>query len=223
MNDILRSDSDSLTGKTAEYVRSLLVGEGSGHDWWHIYRVWKMSVRIAKEENANLLVVELGALLHDIADWKFNDGDEEVGPAKARAWLQSLMVDEEVIAQVCQIVRDISYKGAGVATPMPTIEGQVVQDADRLDAIGAIGIARTFAYGGSKAREMYNPDQSPVLHQSFEQYKMGNGSTINHFYEKLLLLKERMNTATAKRLAQHRHKVMEEFLEEFYLEWEGEK
>lgn len=223
MNDILRSDSDSLTGKTAEYVRSLLVGEGSGHDWWHIYRVWKMSVRIAKEENANLLVVELGALLHDIADWKFNDGDEEVGPAKARAWLQSLMVDEEVIAQVCQIVRDISYKGAGVATPMPTIEGQVVQDADRLDAIGAIGIARTFAYGGSKAREMYNPDQSPVLHQSFEQYKMGNGSTINHFYEKLLLLKERMNTATAKRLAQHRHKVMEEFLDEFYLEWEGEK
>ena len=223
MNDILRSDSDSLTGKTAEYVRSLLVGEGSGHDWWHIYRVWKMSVRIAKEENANLLVVELGALLHDIADWKFNDGDEEVGPAKARAWLQSLMVDEEVIAQVCQIVRDISYKGAGVATPMPTIEGQVVQDADRLDAIGAIGIARTFAYGGSKARKMYNPDQSPVLHQSFEQYKMGNGSTINHFYEKLLLLKERMNTATAKRLAQHRHKVMEEFLDEFYLEWEGEK
>lgn len=223
MNDILRSDSDSLTGKTAEYVRSLLVGEGSGHDWWHIYRVWKMSVRIAKEENANLLVVELGALLHDIADWKFNDGDEEVGPAKARAWLQSLMVDEEVIAQVCQIVRDISYKGAGVATPMPTIEGQVVQDADRLDAIGAIGIARTFAYGGSKAREMYNPDQSPVLHQSFEQYKMGNGSTINHFYEKLLLLKERMNTATAKRLAQHRHKVMEEFLDEFYLEWEGER
>ena len=223
MNDILRSDSDSLTGKTAEYVRSLLVGEGSGHDWWHIYRVWKMSVRIAKEENANLLVVELGALLHDIADWKFNDGDEEVGPAKARAWLQSLMVDEEVIAQVYQIVRDISYKGAGVATPMPTIEGQVVQDADRLDAIGAIGIARTFAYGGSKAREMYNPDQSPVLHQSFEQYKMGNGSTINHFYEKLLLLKERMNTATAKRLAQHRHKVMEEFLDEFYLEWEGEK
>jgi len=223
MNDILRSDSDSLIGKTAEYVRSLLVGEGSGHDWWHIYRVWKMSVRIAKEENANLLVVELGALLHDIADWKFNDGDEEVGPAKARAWLQSLMVDEEVIAQVCQIVRDISYKGAGVATPMPTIEGQVVQDADRLDAIGAIGIARTFAYGGSKAREMYNPDQSPVLHQSFEQYKMGNGSTINHFYEKLLLLKERMNTATAKRLAQHRHKVMEEFLDEFYLEWEGER
>ena len=223
MNNILRSDSDSLTGKTAEYVRSLLVGEGSGHDWWHIYRVWKMSVRIAKEENANLLVVELGALLHDIADWKFNDGDEEVGPAKARAWLQSLMVDEEVIAQVCQIVRDISYKGAGVATPMPTIEGQVVQDADRLDAIGAIGIARTFAYGGSKAREMYNPDQSPVLHQSFEQYKMGNGSTINHFYEKLLLLKERMNTATAKRLAQHRHRVMEEFLDEFYLEWEGEK
>ena len=223
MNNILRSDSDSLTGKTAEYVRSLLVGEGSGHDWWHIYRVWKMSVRIAKEENANLLVVELGALLHDIADWKFNDGDEEVGPAKARAWLQNLMVDEEVIAQVCQIVRDISYKGAGVATPMPTIEGQVVQDADRLDAIGAIGIARTFAYGGSKAREMYNPDQSPVLHQSFEQYKMGNGSTINHFYEKLLLLKERMNTATAKRLAQHRHKVMEEFLDEFYLEWEGER
>lgn len=134
------------------------------------------------------------------------------------------MVDEEVIAQVCQIVRDISYKGAGwYSTPMPTIEGQVVQDADRLDAIGAIGIARTFAYGGSKAREMYNPDQSPVLHHSFEQYKMGNDSTINHFYEKsLLLLKERMNTA-AQRLAQHRHKVMEEFLDEFYLEWEGER
>lgn len=223
MKDIIRSDSDSLIGKTAEYVRGLLVGEGSGHDWWHIYRVWKMSVRIAREENANLLVVELAALLHDIADWKFNDGDEEVGPAKARAWLQSLMVDEEVVAQVCQIVRDISYKGAGVATPMPTIEGQVVQDADRLDAIGAIGIARTFAYGGSKSREMYNPEQNPVLHQSFEQYKKGDGSTINHFYEKLLLLKERMNTATAKRLAQHRHRVMEEFLDEFYLEWEGEK
>ncbi|MDP4202563.1 MAG: HD domain-containing protein [Bacteroidota bacterium] len=215
-------NQQEIIDQTATFIKEQLSGESSGHDWWHVYRVWKSAVRIGKQEQADLFVVELAALLHDIADWKFHDGNDEVGPQRAAEWLQTLQVDTIIIAHVCKIIRDISFKGAGVATAMHSIEGKVVQDADRLDAIGAIGIARTFAYGGSKGREMYNPDVSPLLHDSFEAYKQNQSHTINHFYEKLLLLKERMNTATARQLAEQRHRVMEDYLDQFYREWEGE-
>ncbi|HYF09992.1 MAG TPA: HD domain-containing protein [Candidatus Paceibacterota bacterium] len=211
-----------IVEKTKAYVRETLEGEGSGHDWWHIYRVHANAVHIGEEEGADMFVVELAALLHDIADYKFHGGDEEIGPRTAREWLEKAGADEETIAHVCQIIRDISFKGAGVQTPMKTKEGMVVQDADRLEAIGAIGIARTFAYGGHKNREIYNPEVAAVEHASSEEYKKNNSHTIAHFYEKLLLLKDRMNTAAAKKMAEGRHKFMEEYLDRFYKEWKGE-
>jgi uncharacterized protein len=214
-------NGEEIIQKTAAHVRQILEGEGSGHDWWHIHRVHHTALRIAKEEGADTFIVQLAALLHDIADWKFHGGDETAGPKAARAWLESLGVDEAAISHVTGIIKDISFKGAGVQTAMRTKEGMIVQDADRLDAIGAIGIARTFAYGGHKNREMYNPGQKPVMHQSFEDYKKNQSHTINHFYEKLLLLKNRMNTATAKRIAESRHAVMERYLEQFYKEWDA--
>ncbi len=207
--------------RTVQYVRQLLEGEGSGHDWWHVYRVWRNAVFIAEKEKADLFVVELAALLHDIADWKFHDGDDSKGPRAASEWLLKLNVEEPIIQHVSGIIRDMSFKGAGVDSMMKSPEGKVVQDADRLDAIGAIGIARTFAYGGSTGREMYNPEIPPEKHESFEHYKNSKGPTVNHFYEKLLLLKDRMNTGTAKRLAQERHEYMEKFLEQFFREWNG--
>ena len=214
-------DKDQIIIQTTEYIKVKLMGEGSGHDWWHVYRVWKNAIHIGKQESVDLFVVELAALLHDVADWKFHDGNDEIGPQVAKEWLESLGVSEEIVSHVCQIIKDISFKGAGVDTAMKTTEGMVVQDADRLDALGAIGIARTFAYGGSKNREMYNPDINPEMHTSFEQYKNSQGTSINHFYEKLLLLKELMNTATAKQIAEKRHAVMEDYLAQFYREWEG--
>ncbi len=195
----------------------------SSHDWWHVYRVWQMAKRLAVEENADLRVVELGALLHDIADWKFHDGDETVGPRIAGEILTTHGVDLTVIEQVQDIIATISYKGAGVATPMKTKEGECVQDADRLDAIGAIGIARTFAYGGAKGRSMYDPDIPPTMHQDKDSYHKDNGHTINHFYEKLLLVKDRLNTKSAKQIAEGRHAFLEKYLEEFYKEWNGER
>lgn len=207
--------------KTTEFTRETLSGDGSGHDWWHVYRVWKTALRIGRMEMADLFVVELAALLHDIADWKFHDGDENAGPKAARAWLEKLAVEEEVIAHVCEIIAGISFKGAGVKTPMQTLEGRVVQDADRLDAIGAIGIARAFAYGGSKGRELHTPGEKPVLHPTFDAYKKSKGPTINHFYEKLLLLKDQMNTHAAGEMALERHHYMEQFLHRFFDEWEG--
>ena len=210
-----------IVNQTADFMKSELTGEGSGHDWWHVYRVWKNAVQIAKHEEVDLYVVELAALLHDIADWKFNDGNEDIGPQLAREWLESLNVEETKISKVCEIIQDISFKGSGVITKMTTIEGMIVQDADRLDAMGAIGIGRAFAYGGSKGREMYNPELKPEKHDTFEQYKKSQGSSINHFYEKLLLLKELMNTNTAKKIAEKRHTVMLDFLDEFFHEWEG--
>jgi uncharacterized protein len=171
---------------------------------------------------ADRLIVELGALLHDIADWKFADGDLEAGPKAARKWLESKTVSEEVITHIEDIIRDTSFKGANVGLNLKTLEAKIVFDADKLDAIGAIGIGRTFAYGGSTRQSMYEPDQKPVLHDSFEAYKNSKSSTINHFYEKLLLLKDIMKTTTGKRLAQHRHEVMEQFLDEFFKEWKGE-
>jgi uncharacterized protein len=214
-------DKDSVVEKTKEYVRKRLGGEGSGHDWWHVYRVWKTALKIGKEEGADLFVVQLAALLHDIADWKFHNGDVSVGPKLAREWLEKLDVEESVISHVCEIIKNISFKGAGVESKMGTKEGMVVQDADRLDAMGAIGITRTFAYGGYAGREIYNPNVKPEKHETFEQYKNSKGHTINHFYEKLLLLKDRMNTKTGKKMAEERHVFMERFLERFFREWEG--
>ncbi|OKL41428.1 HD domain-containing protein [Pontibacter flavimaris] len=206
-----------------KYVRELMSGEGTGHDWWHVLRVWNNAKNIAASEKANVYVVELAALLHDVGDHKFHDGDETVGPRIAREWLEQQQVPEEVICHVCSIIRDLSFKGAGTSSAMPTLEGKIVQDADRLDAIGAIGVARTFAYGGHRNREMYNPGIKPELHESFEAYKGSSAPTINHFYEKLLLLKERMHTASAREIAQQRHQYMEGFLEQFYAEWEGRR
>ena len=207
--------------KTCQFVEQKLAGDGSGHDWWHIYRVWNLAKNIAAQEGANSLIVELSALLHDIADWKFHDGDDTKGPQMAEQFLLENKVAREVINPVVEIVATISYKGAGVATPMQTLEGKVVQDADRLDAIGAMGIARTFAYGGHKNRLMYHPDEKPVMHQSFAEYKKNTGHTINHFYEKLLLLKDRMNTGSAKQMAEGRHQFMQSYLDQFFEEWDG--
>ncbi len=209
--------------RTVEFVRQKLSGEGSGHDWWHVYRVWKTSQHIAKIEKADMFVVELAALLHDIADWKFHGNDLKAGSIISREWLESQGVDETTIRQVLHIVEHSSYKGAGEKNSIESLEGKLVQDADRLDAIGAIGIARTFAYGGHKNREIYNPEVKPQLHNTFEEYKNSKGTTINHFYEKLLLLKDRMNTETAKKIAEQRHTYMENFLQEFYAECEGKR
>ena len=203
---------------TQKYVKKALEGESSGHDWWHVYRVWKNAIHIGTQEKVDLYIVQLAALLHDIADWKFHKGDESIGPKLAREWLKKLQVEEEDVSHVCTIIGDISFKGAGEKSKMKSREGEVVQDADRLDAIGAIGIARAFAYGGHKEREIYNPNIKPQKHSSFEEYKKSESPTINHFYEKLLLLKGLMNTKTAKVIAEERHKFMEEFLERFFKE-----
>jgi len=211
----------TIINKTCQFVEEKLAGDGSGHDWWHIYRVWNLAKNIADQEKANLRIVELSALLHDIADWKFHDGDDSKGPQMAEQFLTENQVEREIIDPVVDIVATISYKGAGVATPMKTLEGKVVQDADRLDAIGAMGIARTFAYGGNKNRLMYHPDEKPVMHQSFDDYKKNTGHTINHFYEKLLLLKDRMNTDSARKMAEGRHQFMQSYLDQFYEEWDG--
>lgn len=212
-----------LIERTAGHVCQLLSGEGSGHDWFHIERVRRTALAIGRGEGADLFVVELAALLHDVADWKFAGGDHEAGPRQAAEWLRALETDEAVIDHVCEIIRCLSFKGAGVATPMRSLEGQVVQDADRLDASGAIGIARAFAYGGHKGRALYDPAAPPTPHDSFESYKKNAGPTINHFYEKLLLLRERMNTAVGRRLAAERHEFMERYLEQFFAEWNGER
>ena len=208
--------------KTTKYIKDKFSGEGSGHDWWHMYRVWQLSKEISKnEQEADHLVVELAALLHDIADWKFNNGDVEAGPKAAREWLMSINVPEYIIEHVEEIIRTVSYKGAGVASNMKTIEGKIIHDADKIDAMGAIGIARVFAYGGSASLEIFNPEIKPILHKTFEEYKNSKKSSINHFYEKLLLLKDRMYTDIGKHMAEKRHKYMEKYLEEFYKEWDG--
>jgi len=211
---------DEVIQKTADYIKQEFLNDSSGHDWWHIYRVWKNAIAICEIEKADAYLVQLAALLHDLDDWKFNASGDET-PLRARAWLDSCSVDPITADNVCKIITHISYKGAGVENKMDSLEGFIVQDADRLDAIGAIGIGRAFAYGGYKNRPLYDPDMPPKLHASFEEYKNSKSATINHFYEKLLLLKEMMNTQTAKRIAEQRHKVMEDFLSQFMLEWEG--
>ena len=211
------SPSD-LIDRTVNHVRTVLSGDGTGHDWWHVYRVWRTAQRIGQAEKADLFVVELAALLHDIADWKLHDGDSTVGSKIARDWLDSL--DAHISEHVCQIIANISFKGAKVESPTLSQEGKVVQDADRLDAMGAIGIARAFAYGGAKGQAIYDPACKPTEHGTAEAYLKG-GTTINHFCEKLLLLRDRMNTATGRAMAEARHQFMEDYLRRFYEEWEG--
>ena len=206
--------------KTADYIKQEFSNDSSGHDWWHIYRVWKNAITICEHEKADSFIVQLAALLHDLDDWKFNDSGDET-PLRAKAWLDSFFLDVSITDAVCRIITHISFKGAGVVNKMDSLEGFIVQDADRLDAIGAIGIARAFAYGGYKNRPLYEPGTLPQMHASFEEYKNSKSDTINHFYEKLLLLKDMMNTPTAKRIAEQRHEVMVQFLSQFMDEWEG--
>ncbi|MDD3321618.1 MAG: HD domain-containing protein [Paludibacter sp.] len=212
---------DTIINSTIEFVKQTLRNAEGGHDWWHIYRVWQLTKKIAETETVDSMVVELGALLHDIADAKFHGGDENVGPQLAQDFLQSQNVAPEIIEHVVNIIKNISFGGGNNVQSFKSIELDVVQDADRLDAMGAIGIARTFNYGGFKNREMYNPEKQPNLTMTKEEYRNSTAPTINHFYEKLLLLKDRMNTQTAKVMAKQRHQFMELYLAEFYAEWEG--
>ncbi|MGY3087156.1 uncharacterized protein ACVWYF_000182 [Hymenobacter sp. UYAg731] len=208
---------------TARFIEDKFANEGSGHDWAHIRRVWLMARRLAvAHPEADVLVTELAALLHDIADWKFHDGDYEAGPRAARAWLLSQQVPEATIARVETVIREVSFKGLGVATPVSSIEAALVQDADRLDAIGAIGIARAFAYGGHAGRPLHDPAIAPVAHASFVSYQKNVAPTLNHFYEKLFHLKDRLNTDVARAVAGKRHAYMEAYVARFLAEWDGE-
>ena len=203
--------------KTESYIRAEFDEEGSGHDWWHIYRVKNMALHIASKEGGDLFIIEMAALLHDLDDWKLSG----IADNRTLKWLKKLNIDSHLAGKIIRITEQISFKGAGVKNVATSPEAQIVQDADRLDAIGAVGIARTFAYGGNKGRLIYHPDVKPKFHADFNMYKKGAGPTINHFYEKLLLLKDRLNTKTAREIAEERHRFMEEFLERFYLEWEA--
>lgn len=213
----------NLVNATIRFVKKQLENAEGGHDWFHIERVYKLAIRIAeKEADVDVLVVQLAALLHDIADSKFHDGDETIGPRLAREFLSEQQLAEDQLEQVIAIIENISFKGGNQAQTYFSKELAVVQDADRLDAIGAIGIARTFNYGGFKNRALYDPAIPPNLHLSKEEYKKNTAPTVNHFYEKLLRLKELMHTETAHELAAERHHFMEQFLSRFYAEWEGE-
>lgn len=213
-----------IVENTINFVKETLIGAEGGHDWFHTHRVFKNSQLIAKDENVDEFIVQLGALLHDIADPKFYDGDESIGPKVARGFLEKEGVHEVDIIHIENIIKYVSFKNSlesGKKFTSPELE--VIQDADRLDAIGAIGIARCFNYGGFKNRELYNPEIQPNLNMSKEEYKKSKPPTINHFYEKLLLLKDKMNTETGKQIATERHVYMEEFLAQFYAEWNGER
>ena len=216
---MIKSDI-KLIENTKKFVKQSLEKAEAGHDYWHTLRVLKSSQKIAEQEGGNLLVVTLGSLLHDIADAKFHQGDESVGPKIARDFLQSEQVPEDVIDHIIKIIENISFKNSLEGQKFSSLELQIIQDADRLDAIGAIGIARAFIYGGYKNNPIYDPGLKPNLNMDKETYKKGDTTTINHFYEKLLKLKDLMNTPTAKRMAEDRHRFMLEFLEQFYKEWE---
>ena len=219
-------DKKQLIRSTIDFVKKTLEGAEGGHDWFHIERVYKNAKLIAQGENVNLFIVELGALLHDIADAKFHDGDESIGPKKAAAFLRSHQVNEEIIDHIENIIDHVSFKVSldqNKVNKFQSEELKVIQDADRLDAIGAIGIARAFNYGGFKNRSLYDPEIAPDLHQDKESYKNSQAPTINHFYEKLLLLKDKMNTETARKIAKKRHEFMELYLQQFYEEWNGKR
>ena len=210
---------DEIIDNTVLFVKETLKDAESGHDWFHIERVWKIAKLISKLENCDHFIVEMAALLHDIADSKFHHGNEEIGPELALKYMNSIQIDEEISTQIVNIIRNISFKGGHKHSDFNSIELQIVQDADRIDALGAIGIARAFNYGGFKNRSLYDPDIKPQLNMSKEAYKNSAAPTINHFYEKLLLLKDKMNTESGKKMAEERHLFMEKFLEQFYKEW----
>lgn len=216
-------DSNKIIEQTKAFVKQKLANAESGHDWFHIERVYKNALNISKDINCDEVVVQLAALLHDIADSKFHDGDETIGPKTAESFLSEINVDSDVVSHVVKIIENISFKGGNVIKTFSSIELDIVQDADRLDAIGAIGIARTFNYGGYKNRQIYNPETPIVLNMDKETYKNSTAPTINHFYEKLLLLSNQMKTSEGKKIAQERHQFMESFLEQFYDEWNGVK
>lgn len=218
----MEENQQQIIDNTVEFVKSALKGAEGGHDWWHTQRVWKTAQNMAKKENADSFIVELGALLHDIADSKFHDGNEDIGPQLAREFLEMQRVETAVIDQVEQIIRNISYKNSLSGNNYHSPEFDIVQDADRLDAIGAIGIARTFNYGGHIHAEMFNPEIQPRKDLSETEYKSSRSPTLNHFYEKLLLLKDKMNTQTGKKLAENRHFFMEKYLIQFYKEWDSD-
>ena len=213
----------TIIDNTILFVKQQLENAEGGHDWFHIERVYKNALLIAEGEDCDLIVVKLGALLHDIADSKFHGGDETVGPKTARAFLESQNVSEDIILHVIAIIENISFKGGNFEKKFNSKELEIVQDADRLDAIGAIGIARTFNYGGFKNRPLYNPNIQPNMNMNKEEYKNSESPTLNHFYEKLLLLKDKMNTETGKKIAQKRHDFMVTFLSQFYAEWDGQE
>ena len=212
----MEKNHQNLIRKTEEYIQKFFENDSSGHDWWHIYRVRNYSLKIAQKEGGNLFLIEMAALLHDLDDWKLKS---EFSESRTEKWLQNSGASSEEVSKIIEIISQVSFKGAGVDTNPTTIEAQIVQDADRLDAIGAIGIARTFAYGGNKDRLIYHPVIQPELHNNFQSYKNNTAPTINHFYEKLLLLKDRMNTTEGKRLATKRHAFMQDFLDHFFNEW----
>lgn len=203
--------------QTENYIKKHFENEGSGHDWWHNNRVRNMAIKIAEKEGGDLFLIEMAALLHDLEDWKLSDNKNE---SKSLLWLKRMKISGTESNRIIEIIEQVSFKGAGVETNAFSTEAKIVQDADRLDAMGAIGIARTFAYGGSKGRLIYNPAIKPEMHTSFEKYKKTTAPTINHFYEKLLLLMERLNTKTAVEIGKRRHEFMEDFLKEFYAEWD---
>lgn len=215
---------DEILRRTEAFARRRMHGDGTGHDWHHVDRVRRTALRLAREEGADPYVVELAALLHDVWDHKLHGGDDTVAPREVRRWLEEAGADAATIGHVVEIVEGVSFKGAGVPTPMRTREGAVVQDADRLDAIGAVGIARAFAFGGSRGRPLHDPESTPRPHETWEAYRAGTGTgaTTDHFHEKLFLLRDRMHTASARRLAEARHRYMEAYLERFLAEWNGE-
>ncbi len=217
----MSSEQRAIISAVAAKVRLRMEGETSGHDWWHVYRVWQMAKHICAIEKADQFEVELTALLHDVADWKFS-GDELAGSKAARVILEGHRVDPALTSRICDSIDCISFKGTGEDRPT-NLEGQIVQDSDRLDALGAVGIARAFAYAGHIQEAMHDPNIKPNLRKTKQEHMKnnGNGTVINHFYEKLLLLKDRMNTAEGKHMAESRHKYMKEFLERFYTEWDG--
>ena len=222
---MINMEQEEIIRVTEEFVKKQLGKEPTGHDWWHANRVRNMALYIVNNiddpTDLNPFVIELAALLHDIADWKFHGGDEDVGPTVARKWLESLgSVDSNIVNEVCAIIKGISFKGAGVSDTCLNMNGQIVKEADRLDSIGAIGIARTFAFGGYRHRQIYDPSESPSFHASVLEYNQRQSSTIAHFHEKLLLLKDRMNTDIAMEIAKTRHQQMVSFLEEFHQEWD---
>jgi uncharacterized protein len=214
----LKVQQNKCLVETEKYIQNIFEDEGSGHDWWHIHRVRNMALKLSETEGGNVFIIEMAALLHDLDDWKLNGDSTD---SKTERWLNDLNISKYEAAKVLEVIEQVSFKGAKVENNAISVEAQIVQDADRIDAIGAIGIARTFAYGGSKKRLIHHPEAKPVLHETFESYKKNTAPTINHFYEKLLLLKDLMNTSSAKEIAKNRHRFMEDYLAQFYAEWES--